>query len=358
MQTRCPECQTVFRVTPEQLKARAGNVRCGQCQTAFNALDSLLEALPTAPLDAPQPNNAMPPGDEPVAAPVASTRAPAELHFLPLAEESSPAAEAPAPTPAVTAHDEITETVPAHDTLQAAPLPTDVDTVAIVAPPHAPAPQAMDAAGEPQTDAPALTPSQAQALGKATGLILPRETTEIPGYSKWTEGVMTTPLTLPPEKTGRGPFAFTGIVLALLLAGQLAYHYRGELAAWQPSLRPLLATLSESFGSTLPLPRHSEQISIETSDLQTDSARGNLLVLSATVRNRAAYGQDFPALELTLTDTGDSPLVRKVFQPADYLPGGLPADATFPPQSDVAIRLWLDGQGVAAAGYRLFVFYP
>ena len=52
MQTRCPECQTVFRVTPEQLKARAGNVRCGHCQTAFNALDSLLEALPTAPLSA------------------------------------------------------------------------------------------------------------------------------------------------------------------------------------------------------------------------------------------------------------------------------------------------------------------
>ena len=49
MRTRCPGCQTVFRVTPEQLKARAGKVRCGQCQTVFNALDSLLEDLNTTP---------------------------------------------------------------------------------------------------------------------------------------------------------------------------------------------------------------------------------------------------------------------------------------------------------------------
>ncbi|MEI7432495.1 MAG: zinc-ribbon domain-containing protein, partial [Betaproteobacteria bacterium] len=50
MKTRCPNCQTTFRVTPEQLKARAGKVRCGQCQTVFNALDSLLEeVIPISP---------------------------------------------------------------------------------------------------------------------------------------------------------------------------------------------------------------------------------------------------------------------------------------------------------------------
>ena len=46
MKTRCPECPTTFRVSPEQLKARAGKVRCGQCQSIFNALDSLLEENP------------------------------------------------------------------------------------------------------------------------------------------------------------------------------------------------------------------------------------------------------------------------------------------------------------------------
>ena len=39
MRTRCPECGTVFRVTSEQLRRKAGKVRCGQCQAVFNAFD-------------------------------------------------------------------------------------------------------------------------------------------------------------------------------------------------------------------------------------------------------------------------------------------------------------------------------
>lgn len=44
MYTRCPECQTVFRITAAQLKARAGQVRCGRCQHVFAADTHLVEA--------------------------------------------------------------------------------------------------------------------------------------------------------------------------------------------------------------------------------------------------------------------------------------------------------------------------
>lgn len=47
MLTHCPACETRFRVSPEQLKARSGRVRCGACQKVFNALDNLIEE-PTA----------------------------------------------------------------------------------------------------------------------------------------------------------------------------------------------------------------------------------------------------------------------------------------------------------------------
>jgi predicted Zn finger-like uncharacterized protein len=40
MRTRCPGCNTVFRVTSEQLRAKMGKVRCGQCQFVFNAFDA------------------------------------------------------------------------------------------------------------------------------------------------------------------------------------------------------------------------------------------------------------------------------------------------------------------------------
>jgi len=40
--TRCPQCQTVFRITAAQLKARDGMVRCGRCQHVFGADQHLI----------------------------------------------------------------------------------------------------------------------------------------------------------------------------------------------------------------------------------------------------------------------------------------------------------------------------
>jgi predicted Zn finger-like uncharacterized protein len=41
--TRCPQCQTIFRLTATQLKARAGQVRCGRCQHVFRADEHLVK---------------------------------------------------------------------------------------------------------------------------------------------------------------------------------------------------------------------------------------------------------------------------------------------------------------------------
>jgi len=54
MHTTCPHCQTVFRVTSEQLNMARGKVRCGYCQTIFNALDSLEDEWHEAP---PEPSD-------------------------------------------------------------------------------------------------------------------------------------------------------------------------------------------------------------------------------------------------------------------------------------------------------------
>ncbi|KON81086.1 zinc-ribbon domain-containing protein [Azoarcus sp. PA01] len=48
MFARCPACQTVFRVQPEQLRAHHGEVRCGRCYASFNALDRVLHVAPAA----------------------------------------------------------------------------------------------------------------------------------------------------------------------------------------------------------------------------------------------------------------------------------------------------------------------
>ena len=44
--TRCPLCQTAFRVTAAQLGAAAGLVRCGACSHVFEAQRQLVAAEP------------------------------------------------------------------------------------------------------------------------------------------------------------------------------------------------------------------------------------------------------------------------------------------------------------------------
>lgn len=44
--TRCPGCKTVFRVTPQQLAMRAGQVRCGHCKTVFDGNAALISLAP------------------------------------------------------------------------------------------------------------------------------------------------------------------------------------------------------------------------------------------------------------------------------------------------------------------------
>src|SRR5271155_2821853 len=44
--TRCPGCRTIFRVTPQQLALRAGQVRCVHCHTVFNGVAALVSLAP------------------------------------------------------------------------------------------------------------------------------------------------------------------------------------------------------------------------------------------------------------------------------------------------------------------------
>lgn len=322
MKTCCPGCQTVFRVTSEQLKARAGKVRCGQCRKVFSALESLLddsEPIIGAPL--PAESLAREQAAVPSATPVTPTVAVllrrqemgtgAEI----AAADESPAEQVPA------------DTTPARMTADSLP-----DSVV------APQPVA-------QADWSAATPDEtagAAGNGDADGTVVPRKTRDFASYVRWP----------------RRPFLIAIVLLVLLLVGQLAFHFRGTIVLIAPTLRPALTMLSEAFGTDIPLPRHADLVSIETSELQSEPGRNKLLALQATLRNRASYAQAYPAIELTLTDTDDKAVARRVFMPEEYLPASALADKSFHANGDVEVRLSLDAKTVNAAGYRLYVFYP
>lgn len=78
MLTRCPDCQTTFLITEQQLGAAAGKARCGRCGVVFDARAALL----------PQPEKDADAGPG----------KPSETTNTEAAVKSAPAAPAPAPS--------------------------------------------------------------------------------------------------------------------------------------------------------------------------------------------------------------------------------------------------------------------
>lgn len=162
-----------------------------------------------------------------------------------------------------------------------------------------------------------------------------------------------------PEEAGHfWRWTFVSLLLIGALVAQAVYAFRTEIAILAPDARPALERVCAAAGCTVPLPRRSDLVSIETSDLHPVPGRNDQLQLIATVKNRAFYRQDWPHLEVTLTDTRDKPVVRRVFAPAEYLPEESKSAPGFNGNQELQLDLTLQVDGAIAAGYRLYVFYP
>jgi len=159
-----------------------------------------------------------------------------------------------------------------------------------------------------------------------------------------------------PRRTGL--WLSLSLLLLALLSFQAAYAFRSELMVLLPQSRLYYERVCEWLGCTVALARQASYLHIEASDLKApDPARPGEIELLVAVRNRAPVEQDYPAFELTLTDSQEQTIARRVFLPAEYLQwidaaGGLKAGAELP------IRLFLDTGELRAAGYRLYLFYP
>jgi len=147
-------------------------------------------------------------------------------------------------------------------------------------------------------------------------------------------------------------------LLLLTLLAQAAYHFRGAITLLFPETKPYAAALCASLGCELPLPRRIDLMSIEASDLQADTTNPNIMVLSATLKNRAIFNQQYSLLELTLTDAKDKPVVRRVLAPQDYLGKTANTQSGFTASTEIAIKVFIEGSQVRATGYRLYLFYP
>lgn len=350
MLTRCPGCKTHFRVTVDQIKARSGRVRCGECGHAFNALDSLIEE-PMAVRGRPATNSQRQGPLASVHDAVGEARRPTEgeLHEVavncPPSEASSMQSE---PPPARYVPSETHESIPdARE--QCATLPHEEEQAPIPEPAELDKREPVEAeAAEPvESDAQAAEPEIVHAEA------VDPDIAAADAASDWAKT-----LPEPPRAPRRWPWVIGSVVALIALGLQVVLTFRVELAVLWPEAKPALVALCGIVGCEVGLPAKVALVGIEGSDLHPDSEHPGRLALTATLKSRAPFAQQFPHLELTLTDTADKAIVRKVLAPADYLPPQTSVAQGMPSNADIMVTVGVDSGAVAASGYRLYLFYP
>jgi predicted Zn finger-like uncharacterized protein len=260
--TRCPNCDTTFRVTTQQLQASGGQVRCGHCQKIFDAFATLTAQEPRVASQEPVTSQQNPSMLEPNAQPIFAQ--------APISPSDNPQLVRPDP---------------------------------------------------------------------AAGLY------------EWE-------FKMPESPRRIALWTVLALMLAMVLVVQAAYMFRTEMMVLLPQTRSYYVRLCESVGCVIGLPKLSNYLHIEASDLKVaDPSHPNEIQLLLSVRNRAPVALAYPAFELTLTNSIEQAVARRVFLPAEYLPpgaqaGGLKAGTELP------IQLYLDTGTLRAAGYRLYLFYP
>jgi predicted Zn finger-like uncharacterized protein len=401
--TRCPNCQAMFRVVSDQLKLRGGLVRCGGCRHVFDAIGSLSYIEDSALAPAPAP--AARPAGEQAPPSVMAVPTSAGPSAQPAFHGHSAIAPSPPPTPggvtmpsAHAAPSASTTPITAADGAsareRARPLPEAIGAVAPTptrdadAPPPAdplavptllardaetdaggtPAPPAdaqraaetvnrlADAADErgPASEAPAPRPAPAAASR-------PRSATTADDDEETAE-----PEDVSFLKERRQPRGFSivygggALLLGLLLLMQSAVLFRTELMMRWPELRPRLVDICEIYGCTVGWPTRADLLAVVGTELQAVPGT-DILELTAVVRNRAPFRVALPAIEVTLTDTTNRALARKVFAPVDYLassgePSGRIGEG-LGPGSDYVIRISFEARGLNAAGFVVYPFY-
>jgi predicted Zn finger-like uncharacterized protein len=371
--TRCPACGTTFKIVPDQLKISDGWVRCGHCADVFDATLFLEgEAAPVVPVAPVGP--AVP--DEPL---VETVSGPAIVD-----DQPEPAPEVmQLPAQEVDDGDGDWLLHPSPSLLEQAPAGADPVGV------HEAAqqPESVDdsfvdelrrfaLSSSPDKPEVSQLESPVSPVGEVSPTKVVADAATVDGYTlPVSPEVLAEDLsseeTLLPVEPGfvrqarrrafwrsrgmRAAMVVVSLLLGLGLLAQVAVHERDRLAARFPAATPLLTALCLPTGCQIGPVRQIEAVVIDSSNLVR--RLGSFYSFDFVLKNSARTPVAVPALELSLTDTREAVIARRVFLP-DELPGApqlLPAQGSL----SLSLRLSIADSGVSSmSGYRALVFYP
>lgn len=301
LNTRCPACETVFKVVPDQLRVSSGWVRCGRCAEVFDAATHMLTPAGASarPMTLQVPESVRPPS-QPLVAPMAI-----------------PPVSVPAPAPKA-----------------AVPLET-------VTTDRAPVQVSMAAS--------MVSPMPGVDLSQVPELSFVRNAKN---KAFWQQ-----------TRVVRSLMALL-FVLTAVLVFQVVLDQRNQIAAKYPGLQASLESLCSALGCSIDPVKQLDALKIESSTFQKiqESALGDTFALKVTLKNNAALPLAVPALELSLTDANDKAVVRRVLlaQELGFQGKTLAASGEWNGAASIFVGS-NTGQNRPAAivtGYRVLAFYP
>lgn len=372
--TRCPACGTMFKVVTDQLKVSQGWVRCGHCAEVFDAS-----------LHLQAPRTAVAPLPEPVvlAGPVVETTA--DAGWSPgasFADRSRVRNDrgAPGANDAGDADDEASEFDPVHWKHQQTRLDElgmlHVDSggaavrtylqQASAADTTEELPQQQSRPSQDREDSDLFEPSELPAAESDVSFVR-----DARRQAFWRKPLV------------RVALGGLGALLLVVLALQFVAQQKDGIAAAEPRLKPMLQGLCEVLQCEVGPLRQIESVVIDSSAFNKISA--DAYRLSFSIKNTGSVAVAMPSLEVTLTDSQEQALVRRVLTPAQLgaVSGLLAAGADFAGSVAMQVRassalassraatsaaVGLDGLAdvppplppgpLRIAGYRVLAFYP
>jgi predicted Zn finger-like uncharacterized protein len=338
--TRCPACATMFKVVPDQLRVSEGWVRCGHCGEVFDASASLQDADAVAAAQSEAPVPAPAPID-----PRAIASNDSELPSQPTSElppSDFPSEDGPD-------FDSDGSSVSSHladDLVEPEPDPTELAAAAQTLredPLDRPFELRRQDLSRP-AELLSLPPSLQDEESAPAPLDEPSFVRQARQQARWHHPAV------------RVLLSILLLALVALLAVQVAVQQRDRLAASEPALRPWLARLCAEAGCRIAPPRVIDAIAIDSSSFS--KLRPDAYRLQVTLKNQGRIEVAMPSLELTLTDSDEQAVVRRVLAPAD-LGAARPALAPATEWSgSIAIGVADNSLASRISGYRLLAFYP
>lgn len=335
--TRCPHCQTSFRVTESQLATARGLVRCGACLEVFNAAEHWLESEVIAyendsakaqpseyELDDDNilfdddhgfPDENQNPDVHKETGVELRTETPDQNQAIASPESESESESEPIKTDADSGRYEsvATNNTPDHDETNDAPE-------------SGPAP---DKAPEPDDDFEQLVYQGRRRL-----------------------------------RISRQQMAWSllSILAALCLATQIIYANFDRIA--QSAYRPELISacnvinfLGAGQRCTLPPPQNLALIRSRGLNIYSHPQHANSLLIDALIVNLAVFEQPFPLIELEFHDQNKRRIAARRFTPAEYLAGELSGLEFMPSRQTIHINIGILDPGETAVNYRMR-FHP